>query len=53
MYCLRTVHGTHNTIHTFKNYFTILFSIFSKISCIQTDSICVKIFQETYKEFLV
>ena len=25
------------TFHTFKNYFAIVFSVFSKISCIQTD----------------
>ena len=51
MHYLRTVHGTHNyfiqkkiikngshnTIHTFKNYFAIVFLVFSKISCIQTD----------------
>ena len=30
--------GSHSTIHTFKNYFEIVFSIFSKISGIQTDS---------------
>ena len=29
--------GSHSTIHTFKNYFTIVFSVFSKISIIQTD----------------
>ena len=29
--------GSHGTIHTFKNYFTIMFLIFSKINCIQTD----------------
>ena len=29
MYCLRTVHGSHNTIHTFKNYFATMFSVFS------------------------
>ena len=29
--------GSHNTIHTFKNYFTTIFSIFSKINSIQTD----------------
>ena len=28
---------SHDTIHTFKNYFAIVFSVFSKISCIQTD----------------
>ena len=28
---------SHGTIHIFKNYFTIVFSIFSKISIIQTD----------------
>ena len=29
--------GSHSTIHIFKNYFATIFSIFSKISCIQTD----------------
>ena len=29
--------GSHNTIYTFKNYFATVFSVFSKISCIQTD----------------
>ena len=29
--------GSHSTIHTFKNYFAIVFSVFSKISCIKTD----------------
>ena len=28
--------GSHGTIHTFKNYFAIVFSVFSKISSIQT-----------------
>ena len=28
--------GSHNTIHIFKNYFTTVFSIFNKISGIQT-----------------
>jgi len=41
-----TVHGTHKpfikngfhgTIYIFKNYFATLFSVFSKISGIQTD----------------
>ena len=36
--------GSHNTIHTFKNYFAIVFSVsvfsFNKISSIQTDPIC-------------
>ena len=27
---------SYSTIHTFKNYFVTVFSIFSKISCIQT-----------------
>ena len=27
---------SHSTIHTFKNYFATVFSVFSKISCIQT-----------------
>ena len=30
--------GSHGTIHIFKNYFAIMFSVFSKISGIQTDS---------------
>ena len=30
--------GSHRTIHTFKNYFATVFLVFSKISCIQTDS---------------
>ena len=30
--------GSHITIHTFKNYFVTVFSVFSKISGIQTDS---------------
>ena len=29
--------GSHSTIHIFKNYFATIFSVFSKISCIQTD----------------
>ena len=28
-YCLYTIHGSHNTIHIFKNYFATLFSVFS------------------------
>ena len=28
---------SHRTIHTFKNYFSTIFSVFSKINCIQTD----------------
>ena len=28
-YCSCTVHGSHDTIHTFKNYFAIVFSVFS------------------------
>ena len=31
---------SHCTIHTFINYFVTLFSIFSKISGIQTDPMC-------------
>ena len=36
--------GSHSTIHTFKNYFATVFSIFSfnKISSIQTDPYCVQ-----------
>ena len=29
--------GSHSNIHTFENYFTTVFSVFSKISGIQTD----------------
>ena len=29
--------GFHDTIHIFKNYFATVFSVFSKISCIQMD----------------
>ena len=29
--------GSHDTIYTFKNYFAIVFSVFSKINGIQTD----------------
>ena len=28
--------GSHDTIHTFKNYFVTVFSVFNKISGIQT-----------------
>ena len=31
--------GFHDTIHTIKNYFAIVFSVFSKISSIQMDPI--------------
>ena len=34
----KTKNGSHGTIHTFKNYFATVFSVFSKISCIRTDS---------------
>ena len=37
MHCSCTVHRPHSTIHIFKNYFTTVFLVFSKISCIQTD----------------
>ena len=30
--------GSHGTIYTFKNYFTTVFLVSAKISCIQTDS---------------
>ena len=29
IYYSYTVHGSHDTIHTFKNYFTTVFSVFS------------------------
>ena len=38
MYCLYTVHGSHDTIYIFKNYFVTVFLVFNKISCIQTNS---------------
>ena len=28
---------SYNTIHTFKNYFVTVFSVFRKIDCIKTD----------------
>ena len=31
---------THNTIHTFKNYFITIFLVFNKINCVQMDSKC-------------
>ena len=34
--------GSHDTIHTFKNYFAIMLSVFSKISSIQTHPKCIK-----------
>ena len=37
MHCLYTVHRSHDTIYTFKNYFTTIFLISIKISCIETD----------------
>ena len=52
MHCLYTIYETHNyfiqkkkniknesygTIHTFKIYFVTVFSVFSKINCIQMD----------------
>ena len=60
-HCLRTVHrptitlfrkkyiknGSHDTIHTFKNYFNTMFSVFSKISCIQTDPKCIELKDKT------
>ena len=33
--------GSHNTIYTFKNYFATVFSVSAKISCIQTDPVCL------------
>ena len=29
IHCSRTVYGSHDTIHTFKNYFVTVFSVFS------------------------
>ena len=35
--------GSHDIIHTFKNYFATVFSVFN---CIQTDPECNKLFSE-------
>ena len=35
----KTFIWSHSTIHTFKNYFTTVFLVFSKISSIQTDPV--------------
>ena len=35
--------GSHNTIYTFKNCFATVFSVFSKISCIQMDFLSVSL----------
>ena len=37
-YCSYTVHRSHDTIHTFKNYFATVFSVLITISSIQADS---------------
>ena len=37
-----TVHESHDTIHTFKNYFATVFSISTKINCIQIDYLLLK-----------
>ena len=29
VHCLRTIHGSHDTIHMLKNYFVTAFSIFN------------------------
>ena len=42
--------GSHGTIHTFKNYFATVFSIFNKISCIQTDSTSIKQIRQRSKK---
>ena len=42
---------SYGTIHTFKNYFTIMFSIFSKISGIQTHSKCIYIYIYIFDKF--
>ena len=61
-HCFGTVHGTHShfiqkknikngsygTIHTFKNYFATVFSIFSKISCIQMNPKLFKHFEHWF-----
>ena len=40
--------GSHSTIYTFKNYFAIVFLVFSKISCIQTDFVWQRLFLPAY-----
>ena len=66
-YCLCTVYvlkniknGSHNTIYTFKNYFTTVFSVFSfqfsvTISSIQTDPIsqCIPSYANSFKHITI
>ena len=42
-----TIHGSHGIIHSFKNYFATVFSISTKINCIQTDFLLLK--KSTYR----
>ena len=43
----------HGTIHTFKNYFITIFSVFSKISDIQTDfTLSMPFFIQSFKPLL-
>ena len=37
LYSEKKKNGSHDTTHTFKNYFATVFSVFSKISGIQTN----------------
>ena len=40
-YYLHIVHGSHNTIHTFKNYFVTVFSVSVTINLIQMNPLCL------------
>ena len=44
---------SHSTIHTFKNYFVTMFSVFSKISGIQTDPYIAKSNCYVYNIFII
>ena len=45
--------GSHDTIHTFKNYFPMVFSVSAKINSIQTDPMCFNMitFYDLYFKF--
>ena len=48
LYSGKKKNRSHGTIYTFKNYFVIVFSVFSKISCIQTDFVWQRLFLPAY-----
>ena len=43
---------SHGTIHTIKNYFATMISVFSKISCIRMDSTYFEILTIDYMVFI-